>query len=325
MLKVTGQRLSLLFIAAAAVGVGVSYGPFYAAHIALLALATFIGWELIRAKGRLALPRLPTNLHLLLAGMFYWYALGMIWSIAPSDTARYLYYIAYGSVIVIVIVYTATDARRLSLILRVVSGVYFCNMTIALLESFTPFRWPISPLSNLAPYFGRSMTLDALRFDVTTLAVVEHFPTGFEWNPNNLATVMNLALPFVLFNPRRLVRWLGSALILVVIVMATSKANFLAFMLMLALYLFAFSSRRRRNLLLACCTLGVALAAGGTLERIAATGAGSAGLGGISAPAVRSAIADKRFDRPAPKIYGKQPGGHEGQRRPGRERRMRRE
>ena len=62
------------------------------------------------------------------------------------------------------------------------------------MEAFTDFRLPVSPYSNYLSYFGRNVDLSELNESV--LSYIMQSPTGFQWNPNNLAVTFLIIAPF---------------------------------------------------------------------------------------------------------------------------------
>ncbi len=238
------QALLRLFIVSSFLGLGVSLGPVYLSHLVLVGIVAAGLVTLVRDRGRLVLPRTASNLHLFLALLLAWYLVTCLWSPNKDASLRYLCYLAFGCAISWVVVYHAESPSRLTTTINILLAVMGLEIVLALFEALTTLRYPISPQSPLVGYFGREMLLEPWSMDQTTLATVTSYPTGFRWNPNNLATVLNLFLPFVLFRGERWLKAIAALAILVVIVMTSSKMNLAAWMLIVAIYLTFFSKRR---------------------------------------------------------------------------------
>jgi hypothetical protein len=226
------------------VGLGASIGPVYLSHIVLGGAVLVWAFILLRNRGMTRIPRPATNIHLFLAVMLAWYLVTSLWSPNKVASLRYLFYLCYGAAITFSVVYCAGNVSGLSRLVKLLLAVLGVETILALLEAFTTLRYPISPQSPLAGYFGREMLLEPWALNQGILAVVASYPTGFRWNPNNLATVLNLFLPFVLFRRGRWLKNLGAAAILVVVLMTSSKINIAAWLMITAAYAVFFSKRR---------------------------------------------------------------------------------
>ncbi len=232
------------FLLSAFIGLGISYGPFYLSHIALAGVLVVILVHLYKRRGLLQLPRLTTNLHLFPALMLAWYLVTCLWSPNLTVSLKYLLYLTFGACISLGVVYYSRSEQRLLWLIRAFLILLGIEIVLSLLEAFTPFRYPISPQSTLAAYFGREMLLEPWTMAKKTLEVVTSYPTGFRWNPNNLATVLNLFLPFILMQRQRGVKAAGAGSILLIIVMTSSRINLAVCILIIALYLIFFSTHR---------------------------------------------------------------------------------
>jgi teichuronic acid biosynthesis protein TuaE len=134
------------------------------------------------------------------------------------------------------IIYFSKTGKKLNALFKTIGAVLLIDLFFALLESFTSFRLPVSPYSSLLPYFGK----EAVNFSAfDNLLVYSDFrpPTGFHWNTNNLAIGMMMALPFFLCSHQIIVKALGTLAILIITVLAASRAVFLGLIIILCLYL----------------------------------------------------------------------------------------
>ena len=108
------------------------------------------------------------------------------------------------------------------------------------LEIYTPFHPPVSPLSPYLSFFGRNFSPD---FDIR---LAEHVPTAFHWNPNDLAIAMTLLFPFFLLAKNWIVKILGMAVVIIIVLADDSRACLLTLFFMFALYILMY----RRKILL---------------------------------------------------------------------------
>ena len=75
---------------------------------------------------------------------------------------------------------------------------------------------------------------------------MEHVPTGFHWNPNDLAIAMTLLFPFFLLAKKWIVKILGIAVVINIVLADDSRACMLTLILMFGLYIIMY----RRKILL---------------------------------------------------------------------------
>ena len=110
------------------------------------------------------------------------------------------------------------------------------------MEAFTDFRLPVSPYSNYLSYFGRNVDLSELNESV--LSYIMQSPTGFQWNPNNLAVTFLIIAPFFLLSKNNWIKYFGVSSIFILIIMSGSRGVFIAFSLMFFLYMFFLNKKR---------------------------------------------------------------------------------
>lgn len=175
--------------------------------------------------------------------MLIWYALTMLWSPSKALTLTYLGYILLGSILAIIIIHYSKNLTMLNNVALVLCGIFCVDIFIGLLEFLTDFRWPLSAYSQYACLFGRELGYDP-NWSSTTLYALSTLPTGFHWNPNNFATVMNILLPFFLFHQKRMIKIFGSILIVILIIATSSRANIITALLIIGLYLLFYNRKR---------------------------------------------------------------------------------
>jgi len=224
------------FLISAVLGSGVGYGPIYLFHLAVVML--LLGLFSLAFSGRntcLVKPR--SYFFYFLIFMFYWYLIGIIWSIEPIYTLRYLVYITLGISVVFVVTAWSTNEDRYQSVFNIIKWIFLFEIFISLLEIFTPFRWPISPYSEYAHIFNRQGT-DFDLFSDEVVYLIKLAPTGFAGNPNNLALTLVTILPFFLFSKQWIVKLLGLTAILIITVFTGSRGAFIALLFGMMVYLF---------------------------------------------------------------------------------------
>lgn len=246
MMTIKFESIIHFFLITAVIGVAISYSHIYLFHIALIVLI----FSFFYLKGfKIRLKRLPTRIHYVLFLMGVWYFLSIFWSINKNYTLKYLFYIFCGLTIVITMIYYANDITKLKKVFKSLSITFVVEIIISLLESMQMIRLPISPFSPYVIYFGRENKVD-LFLSEETLSCIFSMPTGFQWNPNNLAATMVIILPFFLLYKNTLVKYLGITGILIILLNAQSRGNLIAFIFQIILYLLFFTRKRMFNFLI---------------------------------------------------------------------------
>lgn len=226
------NKTFLLFFVTAMIGVGISYSKLYLFHLIYAGLGITL---LIKYKSFFR--ALPTKLHYCFYFFFLWYLLSIFWSINTGYSIAYLFYIFLGSTISLFTLYYLDNIDKIIKALKAIGIVLIIELIFSLLESFTSFRLPISPFSEISHLFGREGSLHL--FKVSEMESILITPTGFRGNPNNLANMMILFLPFVLFkNMNVWIKGLIAFLIAVVIIMTGSRLVFVVFVMMFFTYLY---------------------------------------------------------------------------------------
>ncbi len=240
-MKIKFETIIQLFFISAVLGVSVSYSKLYMFHILLFILVS--SFMYIKINGfEITVLKLPTNLHYIFYVMLFWYILSLNWSINYSYTMKYLFYIVCGLSIVLTMIYYLKDLEIQKKLFKILSIVFIVEIIFSLLEAFTDFRLPISPYSSYLTYFGREIKIGDLNDNV--ISYLMQSPTGFQWNPNNLSITMLIISPFFLLYKNTKIRYIGLLSILLIIIMASSRGAFIAFLFMLFLYIFLFNKKR---------------------------------------------------------------------------------
>ncbi|WP_214187095.1 O-antigen ligase family protein [Geobacter hydrogenophilus] len=215
----------------ATLSVGVSYGKIYLFHLAF----GFVFFLFILGY----LPNLkcskPSVYHKMMPLMVCWFTLSIIWSWDRWASLLYVLYILVGVGIVFIAVNYSKNLGQQEKMFGAIVSVFIIELVACLLECTGHFRLPISPYSIYSPYFGREMGVDT-SIEESILATYWNLPCGFEWNPNNLAAKMLIALPFFLFLKNSWWRWCGLLSVLLVVVFTGSRGAVIASLVVLSLY-----------------------------------------------------------------------------------------
>jgi teichuronic acid biosynthesis protein TuaE len=233
-----------LFVFSAFAGVGFSYSKLYLFHIALLLCLSVFTFRMF--KKQVAIPSKWQFDYL--RGFFVftiiWYAIEFAWAENIHYAFQHLFCLWMGAAIVFILTAKIKSQNSLRVFINIAAIAICLEFLISLLEIFTDFRWPISRLSTYAHYFGRGDDLKVIIPQTLDLKYLFSMPTGFQWNPNNLATLMALAFPFFLFHRSKLISISGCLIIILVIIEAGARANFLSLIIMVLASLFFISKKR---------------------------------------------------------------------------------
>jgi teichuronic acid biosynthesis protein TuaE len=233
----------VIVVAAAMIHVAVSYGPIYLVHIALVVLLSRAAMAVLLER-ELVVPA-PRGFCEWAGVVFVIaYCVSWIWSIDHVRSINYVGYVGIGLLILISAAGAGSSPKGMRRLLRLVGTITVLQILISLLEIFTSFRLPVSPFSEYAGYFGRTDKLASLSGSEALLQQALRSPTGFHWNPNNLAIAMVMALPFFLNAKGVVRRWVGVAGVLIVIVFTASRASVIGAMLVFVVHFTMLSTRR---------------------------------------------------------------------------------
>ena len=222
-----------MLIVAAVVGLGISYSKLYLFHVVLIIHLIILG-TLDRFKIRI--PALEMKESWFLLFTFFWYSVTLLWSIQAEYTLRYLFYIFCGNYIVYVMLFNSETESQFKEVFKYMAIFFTLELFICLLEIFTPFRMPVSPLSENLELFGRSET--------SRLFLVNSTPTGFRWNPNDLAITMVILLPYFMFVKNKYLKIIGTITIFFIVLMTSSRGAFIALIFGLFMYPILFARQK---------------------------------------------------------------------------------
>ena len=236
------DKLILACIGSAFVGVSISYADFYLFHFFIIIVSIFGLYSLKQNNYKLQINILYIKYVRTLYVIFFWYLLSLFWTPSLELGLKYIFYLFCGLFVCFAIIVYSSKIEKLDKIFYLLATLIFFEITIAILESFTSFRMPISSYSAQAITFGK----EPVNFSETsTISMLSNFqpPTGFRWNTNDLAICMALSLPFFLCSKKFLVQFLGVLLVSTLVIMTSSRAVFLALILIYTLYIILIKKR----------------------------------------------------------------------------------
>ena len=228
--------VTLGFIGSAAIGIAISYGDLYLFHIMMGAMLLISFIKLKEAGFKVLIAPIQNIYSLFLILFLIWYSISLLWAPDMGMGTKYLFYIFCGVVISFSIVFFANKQEKIKSVFTILSVIFALDMGFAILESFSNFRLPISPYSNLHTFFGKE-SVDFFAFDNPLVYSDFRPPTGFHWNTNTLAITMILVLPFFLCSQKIWIKFVGGSAITVITVFAASRAVFIGLIFILCLYL----------------------------------------------------------------------------------------
>ena len=236
-IKLNTDTLIQLMLGSAVIGVAISYGDIYLYHICLLLMIVFLLIRLKESHYRLNLPTHIGNLHVFFFIIFIWYSFSILWTPSTIYAFKYLFYLFCGSALSLSIIFFVTSIDRLDTLFKALSVIFIIELLIALLESFSAFRMPISRYSKWASIFGK-VPQDNFEFGPVNLLFQTSPPTGFHWDTNDLALAMLLILPFFMVNKKIVTKVFGITAIITIIVMASSRSVFFGLITVFLVYFF---------------------------------------------------------------------------------------
>lgn len=236
------------------IGQGISYGPLCLFHFVipiyvLRELLKGIAWHDLITK-----ESAPIHLfYILIFGISLFHPLQL----------KYLYFygISYGIFCILWLKrsFIVDNYKSVVLFMGILVSI---DLIIAALEFLTPFRYPISKISEYNHLFGRNFNMFASQSYCFDINYVQSSPTGLHWNQNNLALVFLMVFPFTLLVKNTLVKNVLRMIMIVLIVATGSRLGFYAVALIL-LFLMVFELKKREwSLLLPVLTIAFILTDG---------------------------------------------------------------
>jgi len=240
--RISIDSITLSLIVSAVIGVAISFSDFYLFHLILLILGIVWIYQVKENNYMLSLDIFSDNHVKALLVVFLWYLISLFWAPDLILGLKYIFYLICGITIIISFISFSYDIENLNTVFKILSFLIIIQIIIALAESFTSFRMPISSYSSLSMLFGKDPVNFSKFEDVFQYSRFSP-PTGFHWNTNDLAICMVISLPFFLCSKKNHIKIIGTLAITAIIVLAASRAVFLGLLLIFALYLIFIKKR----------------------------------------------------------------------------------
>ena len=225
-----------LIVASAILGVSISYGYFYLIHLVILIFFIIHILKIKENNFLLKIPKQPNAFHFFYFVMLFWYGTSIIWAPNFLYALKYQFYILIGSFISLSIIFSCNSKSKLKKTMKVFTSMFFIQIIIGLLESFTSFRLPISRYSKISPLFGKSLPEEDI-FNISSLITNLKPPTGFHWDTNDFSLALLIALPFFMFSSNLFFKYFSVSSILVIIAMSASRSVFFGLLTVLLVYI----------------------------------------------------------------------------------------
>ena len=245
------KNIIFVFLASAFVGVGLSYGKIYAFHIAFAFALLFFPF---RAAKSFIFTK-PRFVFLFPALMVVYYMISMLWAPHFLYAVTYVGYLLFGISIVYFTFFYIENLTQLNRLFLVLGMLLFVELIVSLLEIYTQFRYPISPYSKLVTHFGHGYKID-VNFSDKIKSLILSVPTGFHWNPNNLATLLGIALPFTLLSANKWIKYIIT-LVLLLVLLATNSRGVVLSAALIIFYVFFIETVVSKRIFLFIVTLGI--------------------------------------------------------------------
>lgn len=253
-MKIQLPNLKDIFLLSIVIGVGISYGDLYLFHIIFAIVILQSTRQLIFNSFKINLNAFQNNYIYFMPLFMFWYFITIFWSVNKLYTVQYIFYIFCGTGIVFYIVSAFKTPNDLNRGKKILACIFIIEIALSILESFSTFRLPISPFSDYVTLFGREPSLDPT-LDSFSVASLIQPPTGFQWNPNDLALTMITLVPFFLFLNKNFLKWIAIFAITTIIIMTSSRSVFLSMGILFLIYFIFY----KRQILPIAITISVSL------------------------------------------------------------------
>ena len=241
-IQLDSDNIIIALLSSAVIGVAISYSDLYLFHVLLACLFITSFYRFKEDRYQFNFDTIAENYSFYLFIMLIWYLFSVFWALDTQLAFKYIFYIFCGLIITLNIVGFSFSIDRLNKIFKTLSFFFVLQLLIALFESFTIFRMPISSYSSFSSYFGKE-EIDSFASNNILLTTGFVPPTGFHWNTNNLGIAMLITLPFFLCSNKIIYKLFGVISITAITVMTASRAVFLGLIIIYCLYLIIIKKR----------------------------------------------------------------------------------
>ncbi len=238
MMKINLRNIGILLIGSATVGLGLSYGNLYLFHV-VLAMSFVVSLLKYNDLKTWFYNSYNNKLFWFPAFILVWFVSSVLWSFDGQRAANYSVYWLFALLIILSFSFFIRNLDDQKSLIKVLGIIFAIEILISFLEAFTPIRYPISPYSDLVRYFGRGIGYNPNLPD-EVIDLIKRTPTGFRWNPNDLATTMLIIMPYFLFHKRSYIKFIGSVSSIIVISLTGSRAAIAALVISLVASMFIY-------------------------------------------------------------------------------------
>ncbi len=236
------------------VGQGISYGPICLFHFVLPIYVLNEVLKGIQWRKLITSESIPFHLlYLIIFGISLFHPLNF----------KYLYFygLSYGIFCTLWLKrsFIVDNYKLIALFMGLLIGT---DLIIASLEFLTPFRYPISRISEYNHLFGRNFNMFASQSYCFDVNYVQSSPTGFHWNQNNLAFVFLMAFPFSILLKNAFFKNALRMIMIVLIVSTGSRLGFYAVTSIFILQIIIEFTKKEWYLLLPSLTIAFILSDG---------------------------------------------------------------
>ena len=218
------KRLLIIF---ALFSFAISYKSIYAFHLVLLA---WLFISMIKAISGEKILVKNINLFIFAILFFTFSILSAAWHPDLYVLLRYCLYFSFGFAIMFAITQFADNIIRVRELYKIIVSVFLISITIGLFESFGLFRYPLSPYSSYANFFGYK-SIDISGMGNAAWSIIKNKPTGLSSNPNNFGFLLLLSTPFIVLFRKRFYAIVLGGVILWLVIAIGSKGLFLSMLL----------------------------------------------------------------------------------------------
>ena len=192
---ISKDKLLLALIFSSFLGVAISFSNLYLFHIFVVIFFLIWFYEFKRNKYLFNYTFFLKKYVNTFVIIFLWYLLSLLWVPDFLLGMKYLFYLICGFIITFSVISFSDSLKQLNTVYNLLAVIVIIEIIIALLESFTSFRMPISSYSSISTVFGKD-PINYSEFDNIFSYTSLKPPTGFRWNTNDLAICMAISLPF---------------------------------------------------------------------------------------------------------------------------------
>lgn len=193
-LKINRNIIFQLFILGSFVGVGISFGKVYLFHV----MVPLMLWDLFKNKITFTLTKKTSYFVLFPILLCFYYLSSISWAPIQKYAVEYFLFYSMGSFILYTLLIKISSENKLKQVVKWIAIYFTIEMMICFLESISNFRYPISPYNDWVDIFAHKYSI-AGNLSPEIVTAIKTVPTGFHWNPNNLASMMCGILPFILY------------------------------------------------------------------------------------------------------------------------------